>query len=104
MNAKLQNGHFIPNGYTALANATIKSDLTKENYERVSINGQIKDKILTSSLNMKSQNTQVNIKDSIVNFNKETLDMRINTNIKGNPLNISVKGDIEKPKYSLDTK
>lgn len=104
MNAKLQNGHFISNGYTALINTVTKNDLTKETFERASINGQIKDKILTANLNMKSQNNQISIKDSVVNFNKNTIDMKVNTNTKGNPLNVSVKGEIEKPKFTLDTK
>ena len=30
MNAKLQNGHFISNGYTALINTVTKNDLTKK--------------------------------------------------------------------------
>ena len=104
INAKLQNGHFISNGFTALASSVTKSDLTKEIYEKVTITSQIKDKILTSNLSMRSPNTQINIKDSTINFNKETIDMKINANIKNTPLNTTIKGDIEKPKFSLDTK
>lgn len=104
LNAKLQNGHFIPNGFTVLASNITKSDLTKEIYEKVIISSQMKDKVLISSLTMRSPNTQINIKDSVINFDKEVIDMKINASIKNTPLNTIIKGDIEKPKVSLDTK
>ena len=65
---KLNNGHLLENDFVTLIKQLSKVDLTQEIYENFDINTQINDRILTSNLIMKSQNTQINIKDAVVDL------------------------------------
>ena len=53
---------------------------------------------------MKSQNTQFNIKDSILDLEKNLIDAKINTTIKDKTLDINLKGETSSPQISIDAK
>ena len=101
---KLTNGHLLENNFVTLVNQLVKVELTKEVYETFDINTKINDRILTSDLIMKSQNTQLNIKDSILDLEKNLIDAKINTTIKDKTLDINLKGETSSPQISLDAK
>lgn len=101
---KLTNGHLLENNFVTLVNQLVKVELTKEVYETFDINTKINDRILTSDLIMKSQNTQFNIKDSILDLEKNLIDAKINTTIKDKTLDINLKGETSSPQISLDAK
>ena len=101
---KLTNGHFLENNFVTLVNQLAKVELTKEVYETFDINTKINDRILTSDLIMKSQNTQLNIKDSILDLEKNLIDAKINTTIKDKTLDINLKGETSSPQISIDAK
>lgn len=101
---ELLNGYFLDNNFSFLINQLLKFDLTKELYEKVSIFSDINEKIYTTNLNMKSSNTQINMKDGIFDFGQNSIDAKLNTQIKDNDLIIKLKGDISKPNIFLDTK
>lgn len=101
---KLTNGHLLENNFVTLVNQLAKVELTKEVYETFDINTKINDRILTSDLIMKSQNTQLNIKDSILDLEKNLIDAKINTTIKDKTLDINLKGETSSPQISLDAK
>ncbi len=103
-NGNLLNGHFIENSFTTLFNQLSKEDLTKEVFETFDINSKIDDRILTSNLNMKSQNTQISIEDSILNLEKNLIDSKINAKIKDNSFAIALSGEALNPKISIDLK
>jgi hypothetical protein len=103
-NGNLLNGHFIENSFTTLFNQLSKEDLTKEVFETFDINSKIDDRILTSNLNMKSQNTQISIEDSILNLEKNLIDSKINAKIKDNSFAIALSGETLNPKISIDLK
>ena len=65
---------------------------------------KINDRILTSDLIMKSQNTQLNIKDSILDLEKKLIEAKINSTIKDKKFIIDVKGETSNPKISLNAK
>ena len=100
----LTNGHLLENNFVTLVNQLAKVELTKEVYETFDINTKINDRILTSDLIMKSQNTQLNIKDSILDLEKNLIDAKINTTIKDKTLDINLKGETSSPQISLDAK
>ena len=87
-----------------MVNQLVKVELTKEVYETFDINTKINDRILTSDLIMKSQNTQFNIKDSILDLEKNLIDAKINTTIKDKTLDINLKGETSSPQISIDAK
>ena len=101
---KLTNGHLLENNFVTLVNQLVKVELTKEVYETFDINTKINDRILTSDLIMKSQNTQLNIKDSLLDLEKNLIDAKINTTIKDKTLDINLKGETSSPQISIDAK
>ena len=99
---KLNNGHLLENNFVTLIKQLSKVDLTQETYETFDINTQINDRILTSNLIMKSQNTQINVKDAILDLEKNQIDAKIDSSLKEKTLFVKLKGDTNAPKISLD--
>ena len=104
LTGKLLNGHFIENNFTQLFNHLTKDDLSKEVFETFNINSRIDNRILTSNLIMKSQNSEINIQDSILDLEKDFIDTKINSKIKDKTFTISLNGNATNPKISIDTK
>ena len=100
---KFFNGSFLPNDLALLINHLAKFDLTKEIYETVNLNSEINDNLLTSNFLMKSENTQIESKDAITDFDKNFIDAKLNTQIKNRSFNLSLMGEMNKPKIFLDT-
>lgn len=104
LTGKLINGHFLENDFTLLINQLTKGDLTKEVYESFDIDSKIDDKVLTSNLIMKSQNTQIISKDSVLDLKQNLIDAKIDTTIKDKTFAVKVNGETSNPKISLDAK
>lgn len=98
---KFFNGSFLPNDLALLINHLAKFDLTKEIYETVDLNSDINDNLLTSNFLMKSENTQIESKEAITDFDKNFIDAKLNTQIKNRSFNLSLIGEMNKPKISL---
>lgn len=99
---KFFNGSFLQNDLALLINHLAKFDLTKEIYETVDLNSDINDNLLTSNFLMKSENTQIESKEAITDFDKNFIDAKLNTQIKNRSFNLSLIGEMNKPKISLD--
>ncbi|QKF67909.1 hypothetical protein AVENP_2383 [Arcobacter venerupis] len=104
LKGNLLNGHFLPNDFSMILDKLAKFDLTKEVYETFDINSQINDKVLTSDLLMKSVNTQIDIKDSILDLEQKQIDAKINATIKDKTFVVGVNGETSHPKISFNTK
>jgi hypothetical protein len=104
LTGSLVNGHFLPNDFSTLINQLAKFDLTKEIYETVNINSDINDTILTSTVNMKSANTQIDINNSVFDTQNNTIDATLEAKIKETNFNININGNTSNPKISFDTK
>ncbi len=104
LTGSLVNGHFLPNDFSTLINQLAKFDLTKEIYETVNINSDINDTILTSTVNMKSANTQIDINNSVFDTQNNTIDATLEAKIKETKFNININGNTSNPKISFDTK
>ena len=104
LNGKLLTGHFLENNFTQLFNQLTKDDLSKEFFETFYINSRIDNRILTSNLIMKSQNSEINIQDSILDLEKDFIDTKINSKIKDKTFTIGLNGNATNPKISIDTK
>ena len=104
LSGNLTNGHFLENDFSTLINQLAKFDLTKEIYETVAINSDINDTILTSTVNMKSANTQININNSVFDTQNNTIDAKLEANIKDIVFNVNINGNTSNPKISFDTK
>lgn len=104
LNGKLTNGHLLENNFVNIIKQLAKVDLTQEQYDTFDINTKINDRILTSDVIMKSKNTQIDIKDSMLDLGKNLTDTKINAMIKDKTFAISLKGDTAMPKISFDAK
>ena len=104
LTGKLLNGHFLENNFTQLFNHLTKDDLSKEIFETFDINSRIDNRILTSNLIMKSQNSEINIQDSILDLEKDFIDTKINSKIKDKTFTIGLNGNATNPKISIDAK
>jgi hypothetical protein len=104
LSGNLTNGHFLENDFSTLINQLAKFDLTKEIYETVSINSDINQNILTSTVNMKSANTQIAINNSVFDTQNNTIDAKLEAKIKETSFNIGINGNTSNPKISFDTK
>lgn len=104
LNANLLGGRFLENNFTNIVNQLAKYDLTKDIYETAVLSSKIDNKKFITDLTMKNKNNQIEIKDSLVDFDKNIIDAKIDTKIKNNSFFVLVKGDINKPTISLDVK
>jgi ribosome-associated translation inhibitor RaiA len=104
LTGKLINGHFLPNDFSNLITQLAKFDLTREIYETVDVNSTINQSVLTSTMNMKSKNTEIDINNSILDLENNTIDAKLDTRIKNTSFAINVNGDTTNPKISIDTK
>jgi hypothetical protein len=104
LKGNLTNGHFLSNDFSNLINQLAKFDLTREIYEMVDINSDINQSVLTSTINMKSKNTQIDMNNSILDLENNTIEAKLDTKIKNTSFSINVNGNTSNPKISLDTK
>ncbi|MFY9069628.1 hypothetical protein PZQ46_02150 [Aliarcobacter butzleri] len=104
LNANLLGGRFLENNFSNIVNQLAKYDLTKDVYETAVLSSKIDNKKFITDLTMKNKNNQIEIKDSLVDFDKNIIDAKIDTKIKNNSFFVLVKGDMNKPTISLDVK
>ncbi len=104
LSGSLLSGHFLPNDFSSLVNQLAKFDLTKEVYETVKINSDINNMVLNTIINMKSKNTTIDVTNSILNLEKNSIDAKIKGKIKTTEFGVNVKGSTSNPKISIDTK
>jgi hypothetical protein len=104
LTGNLIDGQFLANNFSTTLNQLARFDITKEVYDTVNINTNIDKLVLSSTVNMKSKNTQIDITKSILDLEKNTVDAIIKTTIKKAQLKLNVKGDINDPKISFDSK
>ncbi|MFX4234219.1 hypothetical protein ACOL24_10225 [Aliarcobacter butzleri] len=104
LNANLLGGRFLENNFTNIVNQLAKYDLTKDVYETAVLSSKIDSKKFITDLTMKNKNNEIEIKDSLLDFDKNIIDAKIDTKIKNNSFFVLVKGDMNKPTISLDVK
>ncbi|WP_198305597.1 hypothetical protein [Arcobacter vandammei] len=98
------NGHFLENDFTKLVGQFTKVDLTKEIYENSKLTTKIDDKLLTSNLIMQSPKSKLEIYNSKIDLEKNTIYARIDTQIKDNKFAVILENDLNNPTLSFDVK
>ncbi|HIE34919.1 MAG TPA: hypothetical protein EYP79_01820 [Campylobacterales bacterium] len=102
--ANLFDGRILPNKMTFLLNQMAKFDITKEIYKKITIDGKIDNKMIISNLDMQSRLTHISSKDAILDLDKNRVDAKLKIDIKKKPVYVKIRGDINKPKVSIDAK
>jgi len=104
LKGNLVDGQFLENDFSSVLNQFAKLDITREVYDSVDINTDIDKLVLSSVINMKSENTQIDVTKSILDLEENTVDANIDTKVKKLELALKVKGDIDSPNISFDSK
>jgi hypothetical protein len=104
LKGNLLDGHFLPNKFSSLLNQFAKFDITREIYDTVDINSNINKLVLTSTVAMKSKNTNIDVTKSVLDLGKSTIDAAIKAKIKKTEFGFKVKGKTSRPKISIDSK
>ncbi|WP_200762498.1 hypothetical protein [Nitrosophilus alvini] len=104
LNAKLLDGRILPNQMTFLLQQMAKFDITKEIYKETRVTSKINDKIIISDLDMQSRLTHITSKGAILDMKKNRVDAKLRIDIKDKPVYVKIKGDVNKPKVSVDAR
>lgn len=104
LNGEFLNGHFVANDFTKAILQFTKLDLTKEIYEKSIFTSKIDNKILNANLIMNSRNSNLESKNAILDFEKNSIDALINAKIKKDNFTAKLSGDMKSPKVSVDLK
>lgn len=99
----LINGQFKKNEYSTVINTFAKIDLTKEVYEKVILKSDINKNIIKSTINMKSNLTQIDVDPSTIDTKKSLINALVKTNLKGIEFDTKVSGSLTNPKVKVDT-
>ncbi|WP_457749752.1 hypothetical protein [Sulfurimonas sp.] len=99
----LSNGTFMPNQVLDLTKQYAHIDLYKQRFAG-DIKAKIKKEKIIASLDLKSNTSSIQTKNTKIDSKTNTIDSKIDINANGNPLSITLKGNINRPKIGIDAK
>ncbi|MDE6978375.1 MAG: hypothetical protein K2O85_02260 [Helicobacter sp.] len=102
LDAKLNNGRLAESTLTKIVLPLLKVDLTREAYEEASLKTRINDKILNNDINFVSHNTSIVAKELKLDTAAQKIDGVLTLSIKEKPTNITISGNLNSPKISID--
>ncbi len=68
------------------------------------VNAKINKEKIIASLDLKSNTSFIQTKNTRIDSKANTIDSKIDINANGNPLSITLKGNINRPKIGVDAK
>lgn len=98
----LQDGQLLPNEFSQLLNIAAKFDITREVYEKISIQGTLIDQIVLADLDMRSQLTHIQSQQSRLDLKPQQIRSQLQVDIKGFTLPITLSGALKHPDIDLD--
>ena len=98
---KLDDGKFTPNQIFDLIKQYAKTDMYKENFKG-DISANINKEHIKASLDLRSNKSSIKTKDTKLNTKTSQIDSNLEVVFDGNPVNASLKGDVNAPKVSVD--
>ncbi|WP_456485532.1 hypothetical protein [Hydrogenimonas sp.] len=104
MHAELLDGQILPNKMSFLLKQMANFDITKEIYERTTIDTDIDDKRLTSDLYMKSRLTEITSRQGVIDLDEKRIDTTLNIKIRKMWIPVHLTGELTKPNIKIDTR
>ncbi|WP_201353726.1 hypothetical protein [Hydrogenimonas urashimensis] len=104
MHAELLNGQILPNKMSFMLRQMANFDITREVYERTTLDTKIDRKVLHSDLYMKSKLTEISSKNGLVDLDKQYIDTTINVKLKKMFIPVVLKGKLSNPEVKIDSK
>ena len=102
-NGLLSNGEFMRNQVLDLTKQYAHIDLYKQRFKG-DVNAKINKEKIIASLDLKSNTSSIQTKNTKIDSKANTIDAKIDINANGNPLSVTLKGNINKPKIGVDAK
>jgi len=99
----LSNGKFMPNQVLDLTKQYAHIDLYKQRFKG-DVDAKINKGKIIASLGLKSNRSSIVAKNTKIDTKANTIDAKIAINANGNPLSITLKGDINSPKIGVNAK
>ncbi|ADN09656.1 hypothetical protein [Sulfurimonas autotrophica] len=99
----LSNGTFMRNQVLDLTKQYAHIDLYKQHFKG-DVNAKINKEKIIASLDLKSNTSSIQTKNTRVDSKANTIDSKIDINANGNPLSVTLKGNINRPKIGVDAK
>jgi hypothetical protein len=104
LHAELLNGQILPNKMTFLLRQMANFDITREIYERTTLDTKIDDKILRSNLHMKSRLTEIDSQDGLIDLDKQKIDTTIRIKLRQYDIPVVLTGSLASPNVKIDAK
>lgn len=102
INIEVTNGNFIKNNFIQKIEDITKIDLSKEIFEVGTITSKLDNKKIYSNLNLTSKKSDIKSKDSFIDFNKNTIDTKLDVNLNKNIFSVKLEDDLNNPKITVD--
>jgi len=99
----IKNGEFTRNQVLDLTKQYAKIDLYKQRFKG-NVDARINKEKILASLDLKSNTSSIIAKNTKIDSKANTIDSKIAINANGNPLTITLRGNINKPKIGMDAK
>jgi hypothetical protein len=99
----ITKGEFTRNQVLDLTKQYAHIDLYKQRFKG-DIDAKINKEKIVASLDLKSNSSSITTKNTKINTQANTIDSKIEINANGNPLTITLRGNINKPKIGIDAK
>jgi hypothetical protein len=99
----LENGKILPNKYTNTIKNLTKFDLTREAYTDSTIKSTINKKVIKSTVDMNSKNTEIDVPNSTIDLNKRTIIALVQTRLDNIEFDTNISGNLDKPKVKIQT-
>lgn len=101
IDAKLLSGTFTKNQPLDLVKKYGKVDMYVEKFDG-DLKAKIEQEKLIGSLFLKSNHSSIETKNAILNTKRKTVNSKIDINANGNQVKVTLKGDINHPKVSIN--
>jgi hypothetical protein len=98
---KITEGAFMQNVVLDLTKQYAKIDLYKQRFGG-DVSAKINKEKILASLDLRSNTSSIKTKNTYIDSKKQYIDTVIDINANGNPLTVKLKGDINRPKISVD--
>lgn len=98
---KLSDGIFMRNQVLDITKKYARIDLYKQVFKG-DVDANIKQENIVASLDLKSNTSSIITKNTKLNSKTQNIDSKIDINANGNPLTITLRGNVNKPKVGIN--
>lgn len=99
----INEGRVLFKGFETLIRTFSGYDISKEIYKNGLIIGKIENNELIFDADLKSKNSEIFVKNGKINLKDESCQIELNIKINQNDAKIILSGDINRPKYQIQS-